>query len=103
MGEEVMIYREEVVVEEDRKRKMDREKAQAEASKRPPGHGATEVLHQRKSLPYSYTTMAVTGLAITAAIGYTILYAKKKPEANARDVAKVSAGVAQPQDTHPRK
>ncbi|KAK7383390.1 hypothetical protein VNO78_29069 [Psophocarpus tetragonolobus] len=82
---------------------MDPQKAEAEASKRPPGHGATEVLHQRKSLPFSYTTMAVAGLVITAAVGYTVLYSKKKPEASAADVAKVSVGVAKPEDTHPKK
>ncbi|KAK7320650.1 hypothetical protein VNO77_30314 [Canavalia gladiata] len=86
-------------------KKMSGEQAQGEASKRPPppGHGATEVLHQRKSLPFSYTTMTVAGLLITAAVGYSVLYAKKKPEATAKDVAKVSVGVAKPEDTHPRK
>ncbi|XP_020210570.1 uncharacterized protein LOC109795463 [Cajanus cajan] len=84
-------------------KKMDPEKAQAEASKRPPGHGATEVLHQRKSLPYNFTTMTIAGLLITAAVGYTVLYSKKKPEASAKDVAKVSVGVANPEDTHPKK
>ncbi|KAL2317975.1 hypothetical protein Fmac_031851 [Flemingia macrophylla] len=81
-------------------KKMD---PQAEASKRPPGHGATEVLHQRKSLPFNFTTVTIAGLLITAAVGYSVLYAKKKPEATASDVAKVSVGVATPQDTHPKK
>ncbi|KAJ1381459.1 hypothetical protein SESBI_45113 [Sesbania bispinosa] len=36
-------------------------------------------------------------------VGYSVLYTKKKPEASAVDVAKVSVGVAQPQDTRPRK
>ncbi|KAK7311049.1 hypothetical protein RJT34_08923 [Clitoria ternatea] len=79
------------------------EKVEAEAAKRAPGHGATEVLHQRKSLPYNLSTMTLAGLAITAAVGYFVLYVKKKPEASAKDVAKVSVGVANPQDTHPNK
>ncbi|KAG4962691.1 hypothetical protein JHK82_039381 [Glycine max] len=80
---------------------MDPQKAQAEASKRPPGHGATEVLHQKKSLPFSFTTMTIAGLLITAAVGYSVLYVKKKPEASAKDVTKVSVGVAKPEETHP--
>ncbi|TKY58044.1 hypothetical protein E2542_SST15099 [Spatholobus suberectus] len=88
---------------EEEWKKMNPQQAQAEASKRPPGHGATEVLHQRKSLPFNYATMTVAGLLITAAVGYTVLYIKKKPEASAKDVAKVSVGVANPEDTHPKK
>ncbi|CAL5206290.1 unnamed protein product [Lathyrus oleraceus] len=75
-------------------------------SKRPPGssHGSgRNVLHQRKSLPFNYSTMAVAGLLITGAVGYSVLYAKKKPEATAGDVARVSVGVADPEDTHPKK
>ncbi|KAG4934178.1 hypothetical protein JHK87_048180 [Glycine soja] len=83
--------------------KMDPQKAQAEASKRPPGHGASEVLHQRKSLPFNFTTMTIAGLVITAAVGYTVLYVKKKPEASAKDVAKVTLGVANPEETHPKR
>ncbi|KAF6162483.1 hypothetical protein GIB67_026321 [Kingdonia uniflora] len=62
-----------------------------------------EVLHQRRKLPYSPITMAITGLAITGTIAYFTLYAKKKPEASAMDVAKVTTGVADPRDTHPQK
>ncbi|XP_002285534.1 uncharacterized protein LOC100254214 [Vitis vinifera] len=74
-----------------------------EASKRPPGHNPGEVLHQRRKLPYSPPTMAVAGFLIAATLGYFTLYAMKKPEATAKDVAKVATGTAEPQDTHPRK
>lgn len=77
-------------------------KAGVEGSKRPPGHNPGGVLHQRGKLPYSTTTIAVVGLAITGAIFYVTLYSKKKPEATAVDVAKVTTGLARPQDTHPR-
>ncbi|XP_052190298.1 uncharacterized protein LOC127799990 [Diospyros lotus] len=78
-------------------------RAGVEASKRPPGHHPGEVLHQRRKLPRSPTTMALGGFLIAATIGYFILYSKKKPEASAGDVAKVATGVAGPEDTHPRK
>ncbi|XP_044471004.1 uncharacterized protein LOC123200001 [Mangifera indica] len=78
-------------------------KAGVEGSRRPPGQHPGEVLHQRRNLPFSPTTMAVAGFLIVATLGYLMLYAKKKPEADACDVAKVSANVAWPEDTHPRK
>ncbi|CAO2820387.1 unnamed protein product [Amaranthus hypochondriacus] len=66
--------------------------AGVEASQRPPGHGRApgEVLHQRRRLPFSYTSMTIAGFAISAIIGYTVLYSKKKPEVDAADVAKVA-------------
>ncbi|KAI3727169.1 hypothetical protein L1987_66980 [Smallanthus sonchifolius] len=73
-----------------------------ESSKRPPGHNPGGVLHQRRSLPFSTTTMTVVGFLMAVGIGYSVLYARKKPEATALDVAKVTTGVANPADTHPR-
>lgn len=63
---------------------------------------STEVLHQRKSLGQCPLKMALTGFAFAGIIGYFVLYSKKKPEASALDVAKVTAGVARPENTHPR-
>ncbi|XP_021839412.1 uncharacterized protein [Spinacia oleracea] len=81
--------------------------AGVEASQRPPGHGRGpgEVLHQRRRLPFSYTTMTIAGLAISAIIGYTVLYSKKKSEVDALDVARVATNTATPQNTQniPRK
>ncbi|KAG4197975.1 hypothetical protein ERO13_A05G059800v2 [Gossypium hirsutum] len=74
-----------------------------EGSKRTPGHHPGGVLHQRSKLPVSMTTMTIGGLLITAAIGYSVLYTRKKREASALDVAKVTTGIADPSDTRPRK
>ncbi|KAE8732554.1 transmembrane 9 superfamily member 4-like [Hibiscus syriacus] len=98
------------MVEERRKNpdthKMSPEEVRAagvEASKRPPGHNPGGVLHQTRRLPVSMTTMTVGGLLITGVIAYSVLYTRKKREASALDVAKVTAGIADPSDTHPRK
>ncbi|KAB1204703.1 hypothetical protein CJ030_MR8G012775 [Morella rubra] len=77
--------------------------AGVEESKRPPGHHPGEVLHQRRRLPFNNTTMAVGGLLVVGALGYFTLFVEKKPEASARDVAKVTIGAAEPEDTKPRK
>ncbi|KAB1205997.1 hypothetical protein CJ030_MR7G025711 [Morella rubra] len=68
-----------------------------------PGQHSTEALHQRRKLPYSPARMAIGGFAITAILGYLVLYSKKKPEASAMDVAKVTTGVSHPGNTHPRQ
>nr|GMD31547.1 Transmembrane protein [Ipomoea batatas] len=78
-------------------------RAGVEESKRQPGHNPGTVLHQRRRLPFSLTTIAITGVAISGAVWYFTLYAKKKPEASAADVAKVAAGGGGPESTHPRK
>ncbi|PIN12446.1 hypothetical protein CDL12_14943 [Handroanthus impetiginosus] len=78
-------------------------KAGLEASKRPPGHKPGEILHQRRSLPFSPLTVILVGSALVGTMWYFTLYAKKKPEASAVDVARVSTGLANPEETHPRK
>ncbi|XP_073020837.1 uncharacterized protein [Primulina huaijiensis] len=78
-------------------------KTGVDASKRPPGHNPGGVLHQRRGLPYSPYVMAAGGVAVVGTIWYFTIYLHKKPEASARDVAKVSAGVAEPEQTRPRK
>ncbi|XP_010526251.1 PREDICTED: uncharacterized protein LOC104803862 [Tarenaya hassleriana] len=77
--------------------------AGVESSKRPPGHNPGGVLHQRRKLPYSYTTMGIAGLLISGAVMYAAIYVRKKPEATAVDVAKATTGLGRPEDTHPRK
>ncbi|KAJ9167650.1 hypothetical protein P3X46_019265 [Hevea brasiliensis] len=73
-----------------------------EGSKKPLGHNPRPEgsLHQRGKLPFSRNTMTIAGLLITAAIGYMVLYAKKTPEASARNKATNSA---EPIDTHPSR
>uniref|UniRef100_A0A803MI75 Uncharacterized protein n=1 Tax=Chenopodium quinoa TaxID=63459 RepID=A0A803MI75_CHEQI len=71
------------------------------------GNGATkkapgEALHQRRNLPFCPLRLAIGGVAVAGIIGYSVLYSKKKPEASAVDVAKVTSGVATPDNTHPR-
>ncbi|KAI4344288.1 hypothetical protein L6164_011534 [Bauhinia variegata] len=68
-----------------------------------PAKHSTEVLHQRRKLPFCPMKMAIGGFAATVALGYFVLYSKKKPEASAMDVAKVVTGVSHPENTHPRK
>ncbi|TYJ32740.1 hypothetical protein E1A91_A05G056400v1, partial [Gossypium mustelinum] len=62
---------------------------------------STEVLNQTKKGPRSMK-MAIGGVAIVATLGYFALYSNKKPEASAKDVAKVTAGVSKPGNTRPR-
>ncbi|KAL3500304.1 hypothetical protein ACH5RR_039397 [Cinchona calisaya] len=81
----------------------DVKRAGVDASKRPPGHNPGGILHQRRKLPYNPATMALIGFAIAGSIFYFTLYTKRKTEASARDVARVSTGAADPQDTRPRK
>ncbi|PRQ26883.1 hypothetical protein RchiOBHm_Chr6g0299391 [Rosa chinensis] len=76
--------------------------AGVEGSKRPPGHNPGGVLHQRRNLPFSATGMLLGGFLICTTIGYFTLCALKKPEASARDVARVSTNIADPEDTKPR-
>ncbi|MED6216981.1 hypothetical protein PIB30_013195 [Stylosanthes scabra] len=82
--------------------KMSSEQVKAAGVEGSKGAGGN-VLHQRRSLPFSMSRMAVAGLLITGAVSYFVLYVKKKPEATAADVAKVSVGIAKPEDTHPKK
>ncbi|VFR01833.1 unnamed protein product [Cuscuta campestris] len=65
-----------------------------------PGGGG--VLHQRRQLPFSLPTVALAGIAISGVLWYFTLYVKKKPEANAVDVAKVASGGGGVESTHPR-
>ncbi|WOK95053.1 hypothetical protein Cni_G03759 [Canna indica] len=59
-----------------------------ETKQRPPG--TTEVLHQRRRLPYNTATMAAGGFLIVAAIGYFTLYYKSKPGTNPSDVTRAT-------------
>ncbi|KAK7265080.1 hypothetical protein RJT34_32696 [Clitoria ternatea] len=64
---------------------------------------STDVLHQRRKMPHCPMKMAIGGFAAITVIGYFVLYSKKKPEASAMDVAKVTTGMSHPENTHPRK
>ncbi len=44
--------------------------AGVEGSKRPPSQHPGEVVHQRPTFRYSYTTMAIRGLIITTVVRY---------------------------------
>ncbi|KAK7388379.1 hypothetical protein VNO78_23195 [Psophocarpus tetragonolobus] len=63
---------------------------------------STDVLHQRGKMPRCPMKMAVGGFAAISVLGYFVLYCNKKPEASAMDVAKVSTGMSNPDNTHPR-
>lgn len=63
---------------------------------------STEVLHHRRKLSLCPMKMAIGGVALVATLGYFVLYSKKQPEAFALDVSKVTAGIADPANTHPR-
>ncbi|KAL3818316.1 hypothetical protein ACJIZ3_004221 [Penstemon smallii] len=79
-------------------------KAGLEGSKRPPGHNPPGggVLHQRRSLPYSLVTLGLAGCAMVGGLWYLTIYAKKKPEPTALDVARLSTGMAAPEHTRRR-
>ncbi|KAI6678193.1 hypothetical protein NL676_038989 [Syzygium grande] len=62
------------------------ERRRIDAWKQPPGHGLGEVLHQRSSIPYSFTSMAIASLFRTRAIGYFMLYQKFLPQINENNV-----------------
>ncbi|PIN18519.1 hypothetical protein CDL12_08824 [Handroanthus impetiginosus] len=63
---------------------------------------STEVLHQRKKLPFCPARMAIAGFVVAVGIGYLTLYSKKKPEATAMDVAKVVTGTGSPESARRR-
>ncbi|PWA57080.1 hypothetical protein CTI12_AA412120 [Artemisia annua] len=63
-----------------------------------------QVLHQTsKGAPKSPITMMLGGLAVVGGLAYFTLFAHKKPEATALDVAKVATGTASTENTHPQK
>ncbi|KAJ8766819.1 hypothetical protein K2173_008373 [Erythroxylum novogranatense] len=59
---------------------------------------SSEVLHQRRNVGRCPVRMAMGGVAIAAALGYLVLYSKKKPEATALDVAKATTGISHPRN-----
>lgn len=64
---------------------------------------AKNVLHQRSKVQICPMKLAIGGVAVAVVLGYFTLYTKKKPEASAVDVGKVAIGIANPDNTHPRK
>ncbi|KAK1429729.1 hypothetical protein QVD17_11947 [Tagetes erecta] len=63
-----------------------------------------QVLHQTaKSAPKSPLRMMAGGAVVVVGLVYFTLYAHKKPEATALDVAKVSTGTATTENTRPQK
>ncbi|KAI3454008.1 hypothetical protein Pfo_010671 [Paulownia fortunei] len=55
----------------------------------------------RRNLPYNPYAMALAGLAVVGGLWY--FYNKKTHEARHRDLARVPAGVSDPEDTRHRK
>ncbi|RDX71093.1 hypothetical protein CR513_49593, partial [Mucuna pruriens] len=78
--------------------------AKAEAIKEGscPQQHSTDVLHQRRKMPHCPMKMAVGGFVAISVLGYLVLYTNKKPEASAMDVAKVTTGMSNPDNTRPR-
>lgn len=67
-----------------------------------PGQKSTEVLHQTRNIPHNPAKMAIGGFVVVLSIAYFTLYSKKKDEASAADVARVTTGTATPENTRPR-
>ncbi|KVH88856.1 hypothetical protein Ccrd_025207 [Cynara cardunculus var. scolymus] len=63
-----------------------------------------QTLHQTsKGAPKSPIRMMLGGFVVIGTIAYLTLYAHKKPEATALDVAKVTTGTANTANTRPHK
>ena len=63
-----------------------------------------QALHQTsKGAPKSPIRMMLGGFVVIGTLAYFTLYAHKKPEATALDVAKVTTGTANTENTRPRK
>ncbi|KAK4349555.1 hypothetical protein RND71_032310 [Anisodus tanguticus] len=57
----------------------------------------------KNKLPYGPGTMALGGAVVVGGIWYYMTYMRKKPEADARDAAKVARpGITRPEETPPR-
>lgn len=66
--------------------------ASKQGGQQQPRPHSSDVLHQRRSLPFRPTTMAIGGFLIVATLGYVTLYHKSKPGTTARDVANATVG-----------
>ncbi|KAF5789432.1 hypothetical protein HanRHA438_Chr09g0382751 [Helianthus annuus] len=62
-----------------------------------------QVLQQTAKPPKSPISKMLGGLVIIGGLAYFVLYAHKKPEATALDVAKVATGTATTENTRPQK